>query len=155
MHIIAAKAVALKEALSEDFKVYQQQIVKNAKVLAEALMSKGIDLVSGGTDNHLMLIDLTKKGKTGKEIEALLDKTHITANKNAIPFDPQTPFITSGIRLGTPAVTSRGMKEEDMLVIADCIADIINRGEEAVAECTIKVQNLCKKYPLYENDIIR
>ncbi|MBE5763279.1 MAG: serine hydroxymethyltransferase [Clostridiales bacterium] len=155
MHIIAAKAVALKEALSEDFKVYQQQIVKNAKVLADALMSKGIDLVSGGTDNHLMLIDLTKKGKTGKEIEALLDKTHITANKNAIPFDPQTPFITSGIRLGTPAVTSRGMKEEDMLVIADCIADIINRGEEAVAECTIKVQNLCKKYPLYENDIIR
>ena len=155
MHIIAAKSVALKEALSEDFKVYQQQIVKNAKVLAEALMSKGIDLVSGGTDNHLMLIDLTKKGKTGKEIEALLDKTHITANKNAIPFDPQTPFITSGIRLGTPAVTSRGMKEEDMLVIADCIADIINRGEEAVAECTIKVQNLCKKYPLYENDIIR
>ncbi len=155
MHIIAAKAVALKEALSEDFKVYQQQIVKNAKVLAEALMSKGIDLVSGGTDNHLMLIDLTKKGKTGKEIEALLDKTHITANKNAIPFDPQTPFITSGIRLGTPAVTSRGMKEEDMLVIADCIADIINRGEEAVAECTIKVQTLCKKYPLYENDIIR
>ncbi len=155
MHIIAAKAVALKEALSEDFKVYQQQIVKNAKVLADALMSKGIDLVSGGTDNHLMLIDLTKKGKTGKEIEALLDKTHITANKNAIPFDPQTPFITSGIRLGTPAVTSRGMKEEDMLVIADCIADIINCGEEAVAECTIKVQNLCKKYPLYENDIIR
>ena len=155
MHIIAAKAVALKEALSEEFKAYQQQIVKNAKVLAEALMSKGIDLVSGGTDNHLMLIDLTKKGKTGKEIEALLDQTHITANKNAIPFDPQKPFVTSGIRLGTPAVTTRGMKEEDMLVIADCIADIINRGEEAVAECSIKVATLCKKYPLYENDIIR
>ena len=155
MHVIAAKAVALKEALSEEFKAYQRQIVKNAKVLADALMSRGIDLVSGGTDNHLMLIDLTKKGKTGKEIEALLDQTHITANKNAIPFDPQKPFVTSGIRLGTPAVTTRGMKEDDMLVIADCIADIIDKGEAAVAECTLKVQALCKKYPLYENDIIR
>jgi len=155
MHIIAAKAVALKEALSDEFKAYQRQIVKNAKVLSEALMARGIDLVSNGTDNHLMLIDLTKKGKTGKEIEALLDRTHITANKNAIPFDPQKPFVTSGIRLGTPAVTTRGMKEDDMLIIADCIADIIEKGEDAVEECTKKIEALCKKYPLYANDIIR
>ena len=155
MHVIAGKAVSFKEALSDDFKKYQQQIVKNAKVLAEALMAKGIDLVSGGTDNHLMLVDLTKKGKTGKEIEALLDRVHITANKNAIPFDPQKPFVTSGIRLGTPAVTSRGMKEDDMLVIADCIVDIIDNGEEAVDRVTAKVETLCKKYPIYANDIIR
>ncbi|MDE6210424.1 MAG: serine hydroxymethyltransferase, partial [Clostridia bacterium] len=118
MHIIAAKAVALKEAMSEEFKQYQRQIVKNAQVLAKALLDKGINLVSGGTDNHLMLIDLTSKGMTGKELEALLDKAHITANKNAIPFDTQKPFVTSGVRIGTPAVTSRGMKEDDMLVIA-------------------------------------
>lgn len=155
MHIIAAKAVALKEALCDDFKVYQTQIVKNAKRLSIELMAKGIDLVSGGTDNHLMLIDLTAKGKTGKEIEALLDKAHITVNKNAIPFDKLSPFITSGIRVGTPAVTSRGMKEEDMVVIADCIADIIDNGEDAIARVSEKVATLCKKYPIYENDIIR
>ena len=155
MHIIAAKAVALKEALSDEFKAYQRQIVMNAKALSEALIARGIDLVSGGTDNHLMLVDLTKKGKTGKEIEALLDRVHITANKNAIPFDPQKPFVTSGIRLGTPAVTSRGMKEDDMLVIADCIVDIIDNGEEAVDRVTAKVEALCKKYPIYANDIIR
>lgn len=113
MHVIAAKAVALKEAMTDEFKQYQTQIVKNAKKLAETLMNEGIDLVSGGTDNHLMLIDLTKKGLTGKEIEKLLDEAHITANKNAIPFDPEKPFVTSGIRIGTPAVTSRGMKEDD------------------------------------------
>lgn len=155
MHIIAAKAVALKEALCDDFKVYQTQIVKNAKRLSIELMAKGIDLVSGGTDNHLMLIDLTAKGKTGKEIEALLDKAHITVNKNAIPFDKLSPFITSGIRVGTPAVTSRGMKEEDMIVIADCIADIIDNGEDAIERVSEKVSTLCKKYPIYENDIIR
>ena len=155
MHVIAGKAVSFKEALTDDFKKYQQQIVKNAKVLADALMAKGVDLVSGGTDNHLMLVDLTKKGKTGKEIEALLDRVHITANKNAIPFDPQKPFVTSGIRLGTPAVTSRGMKEDDMLIIADCIVDIIDNGEEAVDRVTAKVEALCKKYPIYANDIIR
>lgn len=155
MHIIAAKAVALKEALCDDFKVYQTQIVKNAKRLSIELMAKGIDLVSGGTDNHLMLIDLTSKGKTGKEIEALLDKAHITVNKNAIPFDKLSPFITSGIRVGTPAVTSRGMKEDDMVVIADCIADIIDNGEDAIARVSEKVATLCKKYPIYENDIIR
>ena len=153
MHIIAAKAVAFKEAMSEDFKKYQQQIVKNAKKLSNELIERGISLVSGGTDNHLMLIDLTNKGKTGKEIEALLDKAHITANKNAIPFDKQTPFVTSGVRVGTPAVTSRGMKEEDMVVIAECIADIIDNGEEAVERCAKKVAALCEKYPIYQNDI--
>ena len=155
MHIIAAKAVALKEAMSEEFKEYQRQIVKNAQVLAKALLEKGIDLVSGGTDNHLMLIDLTAKGMTGKELEALLDKAHITANKNAIPFDTQKPFVTSGVRIGTPAVTSRGMKEEDMLVIADCIADLVDNKEEAVERCSKKVAALCKKYPIYANDILR
>ena len=155
MHIIAAKAVALKEAMSEEFKQYQRQIVKNAQVLAKALLDKGINLVSGGTDNHLMLIDLTSKGMTGKELEALLDKAHITANKNAIPFDTQKPFVTSGVRIGTPAVTSRGMKEDDMLVIADCIADLVDNKEEAVERCSKKVAELCKKYPIYANDIIR
>lgn len=155
MHIIAAKAVAFKEAMSDDFKKYQQQIVKNAKKLANELVERGVSLVSGGTDNHLMLIDLTPKGKTGKEIEILLDKAHITANKNAIPFDKQTPFVTSGIRVGTPAVTSRGMKEEDMVVIAECIADIIDNGEEAVERSAKKVAALCEKYPIYANDIIR
>ena len=155
MHIIAAKAVAFKEAMSEDFKKYQQQIVKNAKKLSNELIERGISLVSGGTDNHLMLIDLTNKGKTGKEIEALLDKAHITANKNAIPFDKQTPFVTSGVRVGTPAITSRGMKEDDMVVIAECIADIIDNGEEAVERCSEKVAALCEKYPIYANDIIR
>ncbi|MDE5990546.1 MAG: serine hydroxymethyltransferase [Clostridia bacterium] len=155
MHIIAAKAVALKEAMSDEFKTYQQQIVKNAQVLAKALLDKGIDLVSGGTDNHLMLIDLTAKGMTGKELEALLDKAHITANKNAIPFDTQKPFVTSGVRIGTPAVTSRGMKEEDMLVIADCIADLVDNKEEEIERCSAKVAALCKKYPIYANDILR
>lgn len=155
MHIIAAKAVAFKEAMSDDFKKYQQQIVKNAKKLSNELIERGISLVSGGTDNHLMLIDLTGKGKTGKEIEALLDMAHITANKNAIPFDKQTPFVTSGIRVGTPAVTSRGMKEDDMVVIAECIADIIDNGEAAVERCSKKVAALCEKYPIYANDIIR
>ncbi|MCI8912141.1 MAG: serine hydroxymethyltransferase [Clostridia bacterium] len=155
MHIIAAKAVALKEAMSEEFKEYQRQIVKNAQVLAKTLLDKGIDLVSGGTDNHLMLIDLTAKGMTGKELEALLDKAHITANKNAIPFDTQKPFVTSGVRIGTPAVTSRGMKEEDMIVIAECIADLVDNKEEAVERVSAKVAALCKKYPIYANDIIR
>lgn len=155
MHVIAAKAVALKEAMSDEFKAYQQQVCKNAQALAKGLMERGIDLVSGGTDNHLMLVDLTAKGKTGKEIEKLLDEAHITANKNAIPFDTQKPFVTSGIRLGTPAVTSRGMKEADMEVIADCIADLVDHGEAAVARVSEKVAALCQKYPIYENDILR
>ncbi len=154
MHVIAAKAVALKEAMTDEFKQYQTQIVKNAKKLAETLMNEGIDLVSGGTDNHLMLIDLTKKGLTGKEIEKLLDEAHITANKNAIPFDPEKPFVTSGIRIGTPAVTSRGMKEDEMVVIGKCIADIINNKEAAVERVGKTIGNLCEKFPLYENDVM-
>lgn len=154
MHVIAAKAVALKEAMTDEFKQYQTQIVKNAKKLAETLMNEGINLVSGGTDNHLMLIDLTKKGLTGKEIEKLLDEAHITANKNAIPFDPEKPFVTSGIRIGTPAVTSRGMKEDEMVVIGKCIADIINNKEAAVERVGKTIGNLCEKFPLYENDVM-
>ena len=153
MHIIAAKAVAFKEAQSEEFRSYQKQIVKNAEVLSEALLKNGIDIVSGGTDNHLMLIDLTAKNLTGKEIEGLLDKAHITVNKNAIPFDTQKPFVTSGIRIGTPSVTARGMKEEDMQVIADCISQIIYQGENAVGSVSEKVSALCKKYPLYDKDV--
>ncbi len=153
MHIIAAKAVAFKEAQSKEFKSYQKQIVKNAEVLSKALLKNGIDIVSGGTDNHLMLIDLTAKNLTGKEIEGLLDKAHITVNKNAIPFDTQKPFVTSGIRIGTPSVTARGMKEEDMKVIADCISEIIYQGENAIGSVSEKVSALCKKYPLYDNDV--
>ena len=153
MHIIAAKAVAFKEAQSEEFRSYQKQIVKNAEVLSEALLKNGIDIVSGGTDNHLMLIDLTAKNLTGKEIEGLLDKAHITVNKNAIPFDTQKPFVTSGIRIGTPSVTARGMKEEDMQVIADCISQIIYQGENAIGSVSEKVSALCKKYPLYDKDV--
>lgn len=153
-HIIAAKAVALKEAMTDDFKVYAAQVVANAKVLADTLMSRGIDLVSNGTDNHLMLIDLTAKGKTGKEVEKLLDRAHITVNKNAVPFDTQTPFITSGIRVGTPAVTSRGMKEPEMVIIANCIADIIEGMEAAIEPVSNKITELCNRFPLYVNDVM-
>ena len=155
MHIIAAKAVAFKEALSPEFRDYANGIVKNAQALSKALMERGVNLVSGGTDNHLMLIDLRGTGISGKDLQLRLDECNITANKNTIPFDPEKPTITSGVRIGTPAVTSRGMKEEDMVVIADCIADLIDNGLEAVARCTVKIEALCKKYPLYANDIIR
>ncbi len=146
MHVIAAKAVCFGEALQPSFKTYQTQIVKNAKVLAESLLAEGFDLVSGGTDNHLMLVDLRPLKITGKELEHRLDEVRITANKNAIPFDPESPFITSGIRLGTPAVTSRGFVEEDMKVIAKCISDTA-RGvnKEGVLNA---VNDLCMKYPL-------
>ncbi len=150
MHVIAAKAVCFKEALGDEFKAYQAQIKKNAKALSEELMANGIDIVSGGTDNHLMLLDLTKKGLTGKEVEHNLDEVGITANKNTIPNDPQSPFVTSGIRLGTPAVTSRGMKEDDMREIAQLIAMVINDFEGNKSEVITRVDALCKKYPLYE-----
>ncbi len=150
MHVIAGKAVCLKEALSSEFKEYQTQVKKNAAVLAEELMKKGIDIVSGGTDNHLMLVSLIKQGKTGKEVEHNLDEVGITCNKNTIPNDPQSPFVTSGIRLGTPAVTSRGFKEEDMVEVADLIAMVINDFEGTREEVTKRVQALCKKHPLYE-----
>ncbi|RKJ43790.1 serine hydroxymethyltransferase [bacterium 1XD8-76] len=148
MHVIAAKAVCFKEALAPSFKEYQQQIVDNAQALCRGLMARGVDIVSGGTDNHLMLVDLSRKGLTGKAIEKLLDEAHITANKNTIPNDPQKPFVTSGIRLGTPAVTSRGMKTEDMDRIAEAITLIIDGGEEKVPEARAIVKSLTDKYPL-------
>ena len=151
MHIIASKGVCFGEALKPEFKAYQGQIVKNAQALAAALAEHGFDMVSGGTDNHLILLDLRKFGVTGKELEHRLDEIYITVNKNAIPNDPQSPFITSGIRIGTPAVTSRGMVEEDMRVIADCIYRAAAEDYEAsVEELRQTVDTLCAKYPLYE-----
>ncbi len=149
MHVIAAKAVSFKEALSDEFKTYQKNIVKNAKVLSEALMNKGFKLVSDGTDNHLMLVNLTNMNITGKEAQHKLDEVFITCNKNGIPFDTQSPFITSGIRLGTPAVTARGMKEEDMREIADLIYLTITDCENSQNSIRSRVQTLCDKYPLY------
>lgn len=150
MHIIAAKAVCFGEALKPEFKAYQEQVVKNAAALAKGLVSRGFDLVSGGTDNHLMLVDLRNFNITGKEMEHKLDEVYITANKNAIPNDPQSPFITSGIRIGTPAVTTRGFKEEDMEVIAECIYKVAADFENSKEEIKAKVEALCQKYPLYE-----
>ena len=152
MHVIAAKAVAFKEALSDEFKVYQQQVLDNAKALADELVKKGFRIVSGSTDNHLMLVDLRSKNITGKEAQFLLDEIGITANRNTIPFEPLSPFVTSGIRLGTPALTTRGLKEEDIREVADIIADVIeNREDSAVIETVkAKVQAICKKFPLYE-----
>ena len=149
-HIIAAKAVSFKEALSPEFKEYQKRIVENAKALADALLSKGIKLVSGGTDNHLMLIDLRGTGVTGKELEHRLDEVYITANKNAIPYDPEKPFVTSGVRVGTPAVTTRGLGVKEMEQIAEfiylCITDFENKKEEIIAG----VKAITDKFPLYE-----
>lgn len=148
MHVIAAKAVCFQEALSDDFKVYCQGIIDNAQALCKGLMNRGIKIVSGGTDNHLMLVDLTPFQLTGKEIEKLLDEAHLTANKNTIPNDPQSPFVTSGIRLGTPSVTSRGMNTEDMDQIAEAIAMIIKGGAEKVDSARAIVDKLTAKYPL-------
>ena len=148
MHVIAAKAVCFEEALSDDFKVYQQNIVNNAQALCKGLLSRDIDIVSGGTDNHLMLVDLKKYNLTGKQVEKWLDEAHITCNKNTIPNDPQSPFVTSGVRLGTPAVTSRGMNEEDMDRIAEAIAAVIKGGEEKIPYAREIVQSLTDKYPL-------
>lgn len=154
MHVIAAKAVAFREALSPEFKEYQAQIVKNAAAMAKRFTERGVRLVSGGTDNHLMLVDLRKENMTGKELEALLDKAHITANKNTIPFETTSPFITSGVRIGTPAVTSRGMKEGEAETIADLVTEVIRGGEAAVAGVGEKVAALCAKFPIYANDIL-
>lgn len=149
MHVIAAKAVAFKEALTPEFKTYQQQIVKNAAAMADEFKKLGVKMVSGGTDNHLILLNLTDKGMTGKELEHMLDEVHITVNKNAIPFDTQKPFVTSGIRIGTPAMTSRGMKEQEARTIARLIAEIIEKKEAAYAHVTEEVAKLCKAFPLY------
>ncbi len=151
MHIIAAKAVALGEALTDEFKDYQKQVVKNAAVLADELMKRGVNIVSGGTDNHLMLLDLRSKGITGKELEHRLDEVRITANKNTIPNDPQSPFVTSGLRIGTPAVTTRGFKEPEMKLIAGWISDIINDFDGNRERVLGEVQKLCKNYLLYNN----
>lgn len=152
MHVIAAKAVALKEALSPEFNAYAQQIVKNAKALADTLQADGFRIVSGGTDNHLMLVDLTSKNITGKLAQNLLDEVGITANKNTIPFEKLSPFVTSGIRLGSPALTTRGFKEEDMVEVANIIALVLDNPEDEGArkEASQRVAALCAKYPLYE-----
>lgn len=148
MHVIAAKAVCLKEALSDEYKAYQAQVVKNASTLAAALVERGFNIVSGGTDNHLMLVDLQNLDLTGKEVEKLLDSVHITCNKNTVPNDPKSPFVTSGIRLGTPAITTRGAKEEDMLTIADAIkAAVIDKDNDKAAAL---VKSITDKYPLYK-----
>ncbi|MBQ2753223.1 MAG: serine hydroxymethyltransferase [Firmicutes bacterium] len=149
MHVIAAKAVCFKEALSPEFKEYAKQVIANSKALAEGLMANGIDIVSGGTDNHLMLVDLRSVNLTGKAAEKMLDEVCITCNKNTIPFDPQTPFVTSGIRLGSAAVTTRGMKEEDMKEIADIIAMVLKDFENKKDEAIARVKALTDKYPLY------
>lgn len=150
MHIIAAKAVCFKEALQPEFKEYQKQVLKNAQVLAAALVESGMRIVSGGTDNHLMLVDLTSSGRTGKEVENLLVRANITVNKNTIPFETRSPFITSGIRIGTPALTTRGFKENEMVEIAKLITKIVNDGEEAIPAVKEAVINMTKKHPLYE-----
>ena len=146
-HVIAGKAVCFKEALEPEFKEYQQQIIKNAQALCKGLMARGVKIVSGGTDNHLMLVDLSQEAVTGKELEKRLDEAHITCNKNTIPNDPRSPFVTSGVRLGTPAVTTRGMKEEDMETIAEAIAMVI-KEEGAVEQARELVKKLTDKYPL-------
>ena len=154
MHVIAAKAVAFKEALSPEFKRYQQQIVRNAAAMAGRFMQNGVRLVSGGTDNHLMLLDLRKDDLTGKELEALLDRAHITANKNTIPFETTSPFITSGVRIGTPAITARGMKETEAVLIADLVTEVIQGREAAVESVSDKVARLCARFPIYEGQIL-
>lgn len=152
MHIIAAKAVAFKEAMSDEFKVYQQQVVNNAKALGEGLMARGFDLVSGGTDNHLLLVDLRSKGLTGKTAEKVLDEVKITVNKNTVPYDPESPFVTSGIRIGTPAMTSRGLTEDTMRTTANLIADALENptNEVVLAKVRKGVAEICQAHPLYK-----
>ena len=149
MHVIAAKAVSFGEALNNEFKEYQKQVVKNAKALAEALKERGFRLVSGGTDNHLILLDVRNRGLTGKRAEELLEQVNVTTNKNTIPFDPESPFITSGIRIGTPALTTRGMKEEEMKRIGE-IMDLALDEKNDREEIREKVLELCREFPLYE-----
>ncbi len=151
MHIIAAKAIAFKEALTPEFKEYQVQVVKNAKAMANRLLERGLKLVSGGTDNHMMLVNLTGSGVNGKQLETWLDEAHITANKNSIPNEPLPPSLTSGIRVGTPAVTTRGMKESDMVRIADMIADIVESKEEAIEDVKARAIALCDEHPIYKD----
>ncbi len=148
MHVIAAKAVCFKEALSDDFKVYMKNVADNAQALCKALQARDIRVVSGGTDNHLMLVDLTNYDLTGKAVEKLLDEAHITANKNTIPNDPKSPFVTSGIRLGTPAATSRGLNTADMEQVAEAISIVIKEGEAGIGKAQAIIKTLTDKYPL-------
>lgn len=154
MHVIAGKAVAFKEALSDEFKAYQKQVVANAAAMADEFKKCGVRLVSGGTDNHLMLVDLRDKNMTGKELEKMLDEVNITVNKNTIPFEETSPFITSGIRIGTPSITTRGFKEEDVRLVARLITKIIEEKEAAFDFVRGEVKKLCDKYPLYADDIL-
>lgn len=151
MHVIAAKAVAFKEALSPEFKTYQEQILKNAKAMADRLTKRGLRLVSGGTDNHMILVNLVGSGVNGKQLESWLDMAHITVNKNSVPNEPLPPSLTSGIRVGTPAVTTRGMKEEDMIKIADMIADVVEGGESAIESVKARAIALCDEHPIYKD----
>ena len=150
MHVISAKAVCFKEALQPEFKTYAQNVIDNAQALANGLIKRGINIVSGGTDNHLMLVDLTDSEVTGKQLEKNLDEVHITANKNTVPGEKRSPFVTSGVRLGTPSVTTRGFGEEEMVIIADCIADCIFDFENKKEDIAERVLALTKKFPLYE-----
>jgi glycine hydroxymethyltransferase len=151
MHVIAAKAVAFKEALEPEFIAYQQQVVKNAKVMAATLISRGYNIVSGGTDNHLMLVDLIAKGLTGKAADAALGAANITVNKNSVPNDPQSPFVTSGIRVGTPAITTRGFKEAEVEQLANWIADVLDNINDSATIERVKAQviEICKRFPVY------
>jgi glycine hydroxymethyltransferase len=157
MHVIAAKAVAFKEALKDDFKIYQQQIVSNAKTLAKTLQDRGFRLVSGGTDNHLLLVDLSDKGLTGAKAEEILERSGITVNKNTIPFDTRSPSVTSGIRIGTPAVTTRGLKEQEMEEVGDYISELLNQPEDDKLnrDIKMKIRSLCKRFPLYSERLAR
>ncbi len=154
MHVIAAKAVAFQEALSPEFKEYQKAIIKNAHTMSERFMQNGVKLVSNGTDNHLMLLDLRKEDLTGKDLEMLLDRAHITANKNTIPFETTSPFVTSGVRIGTPAITSRGMREGEAKTIADLVTRIIRERDAAVDEVAGQVRALCEAFPIYRDDVM-
>lgn len=157
MHVIAAKAVAFKEALKDDFKIYQQQIVSNAKTLAKTLQDRGFRLVSGGTDNHLLLVDLSDKGLTGAKAEQILERSGITVNKNTIPFDTRSPSVTSGIRIGTPGVTTRGLKEQEMEEVGDYISELLNQPEDdkLIRNIKMKIRSLCKRFPLYSERLAR
>jgi glycine hydroxymethyltransferase len=153
MHTIAAKAVALKEALEPEFTLYQRRILENAKAMENAFSRQNVRMVSGGTDNHMLLLDLSETGRNGKEMEALLGKAYITVNKNTIPNETLSPFVTSGVRIGTPAVTTRGMNAEDMKSIAGWIARILSEGEACIDAVREEVLALCGRYPLYENEV--
>ena len=151
MHVVAAKAIAFGEALKPEFKTYQTQVIKNAKAMANRLIERGIDIVSNGTENHLMLVSLLSKGLTGKHIDACLGRAHITVNKNAVPNDTNSPFVTGGIRLGTPAITTRGFGESESVSVADMVADIIDSSgsEASIIDVTKRATSLCSKFPVY------